>query len=157
MCCSDSNFVERYPLFGIGFLVIGVKIVKLEISWPDDSTEPISEWSEARDMASTWCIAMAGCAMCFIVFPPALHPRCMTLFSVVFNVIPQIQIGAKMVMEVNSRLLYFLVCTVLSTMTTTVVWNMLSSMTCSLLVLLITFAPLIGVMLASLVDLHLLP
>jgi hypothetical protein len=41
-------------------------------------------------MASTRCIAMAECAMCFIVFLPALHLRCMTLFSIVFDAIPQI-------------------------------------------------------------------
>jgi hypothetical protein len=62
--------------------------MELEVSCPDDSTEPISEWSEARDMASTRCIAAAGCAMCFIVFPLVLHLRCMTLFSIVFDAIP---------------------------------------------------------------------
>jgi hypothetical protein len=76
----------------------------------------------------------------------------MMLFSIVFDAIPQIQIGAEMVMEVTSRLLYFLVGTALSTTTTTVVCNTLSSMTCYMPALLITFAPLIGVMLASLVS-----
>jgi hypothetical protein len=90
MCCSDSDFVERYPLFKIGLPIIGVKIVELEVSWLDDSTEPINEWSKAGDMASTRCIAAARCAMCFIVFPPALHLGCMTLFLIVLNVIPQI-------------------------------------------------------------------
>jgi hypothetical protein len=102
-------------------------------------------------MASMWCIAMAGCAMCFIVFSPALHLRYMMLFSIVLNAIPQIQIGAEMVIEVTSRLLHFLVGTALSTMATTAVCNMLSSMTCATLALLITFAPLIGVMLTLLV------
>jgi hypothetical protein len=88
MCCSDSDFVQRYPLFGIGLLVIGVQIMELEVSWPDDSMELISEWPEARDMASMQCVATVGCTMCFIVFLPALHLRCMTLFSIVFNVIP---------------------------------------------------------------------
>jgi hypothetical protein len=87
--------------------------MKLEVSWLDDSTKPISEWSEAEDMASTRCMATAGCTMCFIIFPPALHLRCMTLFSIVFDAIPQIQIGAEMVMEVTSRLLHFLVGTTL--------------------------------------------
>jgi hypothetical protein len=32
MCCSDNDFVERYPLFGIGLPIIGVKIVELEVS-----------------------------------------------------------------------------------------------------------------------------
>jgi hypothetical protein len=88
MCCSDSNFIECYPLFGISLPVICVEIVELEVSWLDDSTEPISEWSEVKDMASTRCIAVARCAMCFIVFPPALHHRCMTLFSIIFDAIP---------------------------------------------------------------------
>jgi hypothetical protein len=90
MCCSNSDFVQRYPLFGIGLPVIGVQIMELEVSWPDDSTESISEWPKAGDMASTRCIAMAGCVMCFIVFLPELHLRCMTLFSIVFDAIPQI-------------------------------------------------------------------
>jgi hypothetical protein len=63
MCCSDSDFVQRYPLFGIGLPITGVQIMELEVSRPDDNTEPISEWPEAGDMASTRCIAMAGCAM----------------------------------------------------------------------------------------------
>jgi hypothetical protein len=90
MRCSDSDFIERYPLFRIDLSVIGVKIVELEVSWLDDITEPISEWSEARNMASTWCIATTGCVVCFIVFPPMLHLICMTLFSIVFDVISQI-------------------------------------------------------------------
>jgi hypothetical protein len=72
MCCSYNNFIERYPLFRISLPIICVNIMELEVSWLDDSTEPISEWSEARDMASMWCIAVAKCAMCFIVFLPAL-------------------------------------------------------------------------------------
>jgi hypothetical protein len=51
--------------------------------------------------------------MCFIVFLPALHLICMTLFLIVFDVIPQIQIGAEMVTEVTSRLLHFFVGTAL--------------------------------------------
>jgi hypothetical protein len=90
MCCSDNDFVECYPLFGIGLPVIGVKIMDLEVSWLDDSMEPINEWSEAGNMASTRCIATVGCAMCMIIFLPALHLRCMTLFSIVFDAIPQI-------------------------------------------------------------------
>jgi hypothetical protein len=43
MCCSDNNFIERYPLFGISLPIICVEIVELEVSWPDDSTDPISE------------------------------------------------------------------------------------------------------------------
>jgi hypothetical protein len=114
--------------------------------------EPISEWSGAKDMASTRCIARARCAMCFIVFSPALHLRCMMLFLIINFACAASQIGAKMVMEVTSRLLYFLVGTALSTTTTTVVCNTLSSMTCYMPTLLITFAPLIGAMLASLVS-----
>jgi hypothetical protein len=152
MCYSNSDVIEHYPLFGIGLPVIGFKIMELEVSWLDDSMEPISEWSEAKDMASTRCIAAARCAMCFIVFPPTLHLRCMTLFSIVFYAITQIQIGTEMVIEVTSRLLYFLVGTALSTATTTTVCNTLSSMTCSTPALLITFALLIGVMLTSLVG-----
>jgi hypothetical protein len=88
MCCTDSDFIERYPLFGISLSVICVKIAELEVSWPDDSIEPISERSETGDIASTWRIATARYAMCFIVFPPALHLRCMALFSIVFDAIP---------------------------------------------------------------------
>jgi hypothetical protein len=76
----------------------------------------------------------------------------MTLFSIVFDAIPQIQMGVEMVTKVTSRLLHFLVGTALSTMTTTIVCNTLSSMTCTMPALLITFAPLFGVMLASLVG-----
>jgi hypothetical protein len=76
----------------------------------------------------------------------------MTLLSIVLNAIPHIQIGAEMVTEVTSRLLHFLVCTVLSTMATTMVCNTLFSMTRTMLALLITFAPLIGIMPTSLVD-----
>jgi hypothetical protein len=64
--------------------------MELEVSWPDDSIEPISEWPKAGDMASTRCIATAECAMCFIIFSPALHLRCMTLLSIILNMIPQI-------------------------------------------------------------------
>jgi hypothetical protein len=126
--------------------------MELEVSWLADSTEPISEWSEVRNMASTRCIVVAGCTMCFIIFPLALHLRCMTLFSIVFDAIPQIQIGTKMVMEITSKLLYYLVDAALSTMTTTAVCNTLSPVMCSTPALLITFAPLVGIMLASLVD-----
>jgi hypothetical protein len=98
---------------------------------PDDSTEPISEWLEARDMASMRCIATAGRAMCFIIFSPALHLRCMMLLSIVLNAIPQIQVGTEMITEVASRMLHFLVGTALSTMATTAVCDMLSSMTCA--------------------------
>jgi hypothetical protein len=89
MCYSDNDFVRHYPLFGFGLPIIGVQIMELEISWPDDSMEPIGEWPEAGDMASTQCIATAGCTMCFIMFPPALHLS-MMLFSIVLNAIPQI-------------------------------------------------------------------
>jgi hypothetical protein len=41
-------------------------------------------------MADTWCIATGGCTMCFIIFPPVLHLRCMTLLSIVLDAIPQI-------------------------------------------------------------------
>jgi hypothetical protein len=126
--------------------------MELEVSWLDDSMEPISEWPEAEDMASTQCIATAGCAMCFIIFSPMLHLRCLTLLSIVLNAIPQIQVGAEMVTEVTSRLLHFLVGTALSTTAATVVYNTLSSMMCATPALLITFAPLISVMLASLVG-----
>jgi hypothetical protein len=64
--------------------------MELEISWPNDGMKPISEWSEAGDMADTWCIATGGCTMCFIIFPPVLHLRCMTLLSIVLDAIPQI-------------------------------------------------------------------
>jgi hypothetical protein len=64
--------------------------MELEISWPDDGTEPISEWSEVGDMASTWCVATVGCAMCFIIFLPALHLRCMSLLSIVLDAISKI-------------------------------------------------------------------
>jgi uncharacterized membrane protein len=126
--------------------------MELEISWPNDGVEPISEWPEAKDMADTRCIATAGCAMCFIIFPPALHLRCMTFLSIVLDVIPQIQVGAEMVTEIASRLLHFLFGTALSTTTATVVCDTLSSMTCAMPALLVTFTPLIGVMLASLVS-----
>jgi hypothetical protein len=32
MCCSDNNFIKRYPLFGISLPVICVEIVELEVS-----------------------------------------------------------------------------------------------------------------------------
>jgi hypothetical protein len=131
---------------------VDVQNVELKISWPNDGTEPISEWPEAEDMADTRCIATVGCAMCFIIFPPALYLRCMSLLSIVLDAIPQIQVGAEMVTEVASRLLHFLVRTTLSTTTNTAVCNTLSSMTCAMPALLVMFAPLIGVMLASLVD-----
>jgi hypothetical protein len=57
-----------------------------------------------------------------------------------------------MVMEVTSRLLHFLVGTALSTTTTTMVCDTLSSMTCTTLALLMTFTPLVDVKLASLVG-----
>jgi hypothetical protein len=63
--------------------------MELEISWLDDGTEPISEW-EAGDMVSTWCVATAGCAMCFIIFLPTLHLRCMSLLSIVLDAISKI-------------------------------------------------------------------
>jgi hypothetical protein len=88
-------------------------------------------------MADTWCIATAGCAMCFIIFSPALHLRCMTLLSIVLDAIPQIQVGAKMITEVATRLLHFLDGITLSTMIATVVCN-----TCAMPALLVTFAPL---------------
>jgi hypothetical protein len=111
--------------------------------------EPISDWSKAGDMASTRCIAAARCAMCFIVFSHVLHLRCMTLFSIIFDAVPQIQIGAEVVTEVTSRLLHFLVGTALSTMAATTICNTLPSMTCVAPALLITFTPLIGVMLVG--------
>jgi hypothetical protein len=126
--------------------------MELKISWPNDGTEPISEWAEARDMAGTRCIAMGGCAMCFIIFPPALHLICMSLLSIVLDTIPQIQVRAEMVTEVASRLLHFLVGTALSTTTAIVVCSTLFSMTCATPALLVTFAPLIGVMLASVLS-----
>jgi hypothetical protein len=67
-------------------------------------------------------------------------------------VIPQIQIGAELITEVTSSLLHFLVGTALSTTTTIVVCNTLSSMTCATPALLIMFTPYVDVMLASLVN-----
>jgi hypothetical protein len=32
MCCSDSDFIQRYPLFGIGLPVVGVQVMELEVS-----------------------------------------------------------------------------------------------------------------------------
>jgi hypothetical protein len=64
--------------------------MELEISWPNDGTKPISERLEAEDMANMRCVATAGCAMCFIIFPPALHLRCMMLLSILLDAIPQI-------------------------------------------------------------------
>jgi hypothetical protein len=75
LCYSNIDFVQCYPLFGIGLLAIGVQILELKISWPNNGTDPISEWLEARDMAGTWCVDMAEYAMCFIIFTPALHLR----------------------------------------------------------------------------------
>jgi hypothetical protein len=90
MRCSNSDFIQCYPLFRIGLPVIGVQIMELEICWPDDGTKPISEWPKAGDMADTRCIATARCPMCFIIFPPTLHLRCMSLLLIVLDVIPQI-------------------------------------------------------------------
>jgi hypothetical protein len=115
--------------------------MELEISWPNNGTEPISEWPEAGDIADTRCMAMAGYAMCFIIFLPALYLRCMSLLSVVLDAIPEIQVGAKMVTKVASKLLHFLVSTALSTTTTTMVCSMLTSMTCATPSLLVVFAP----------------
>jgi hypothetical protein len=61
MHCSNSDFIQCYPLFGIGLPIVGVQIIELKISWTNDGTEPISEWPEAEDMTSSWCIATAGC------------------------------------------------------------------------------------------------
>jgi hypothetical protein len=121
--------------------------MELKISRSDDSTEPIGEWMEAGDMASTRCVATGRYAMCFIIFPPMLHLRCMSLLLIVLDVIPKILVGAEMVTEVASRLLHFLVGAMLSTTTTTAVCS-----TWGTSALLVTFSPLIGVMLASLVD-----
>jgi hypothetical protein len=76
----------------------------------------------------------------------------MVLFSIIFDVIPQIQIGAEMVTEVTSWLLHFLVSTALLTTAATTVYNTLASMTCIAPTLLITFASLIGVMLVSIMP-----
>jgi hypothetical protein len=65
----------------------------------------------------------------------------MALLTVVFYVIPQIQISAELITEVTSRLLHFLVGTAMSTTTTITVCNMLSSMTCATPALLIMFTP----------------
>jgi hypothetical protein len=92
-------------------------------------------------MAGTRCVATAGCTMCFIIFPPVLHLRCMSLLSIVLDAIPQIQVGAEMVTEVASRLLHFLVSTTLSTTIATMVCSTLSSVTCATPALLVTFAP----------------
>jgi hypothetical protein len=43
--CSDSDFIQCYPLFGISLPIVGVQIVELEISWENNGTEPIGEWS----------------------------------------------------------------------------------------------------------------
>jgi hypothetical protein len=73
--CSDSDFVQCYPLFRIGLPVVSVQVMELDISWPNNNTEPIDGWSEAGDVASTRCVATARYAMCFIIFMPALHLR----------------------------------------------------------------------------------
>jgi hypothetical protein len=125
--------------------------MELDISWPNNSTKPIDGWSEAGDVASTWCVATAGYAVCFIIFMPALHLRCMSLFSVVLDAIPQIHVGTEVVLEVTSKLLHFLVGTALSTMTAAVVCSMLASMTCAT-TLLVVSAPLISIMFASLIG-----
>jgi hypothetical protein len=149
---SDGDFVHCYPLFGIGLLVISVQVVELEISWPNNGTEPIGEWLEADDVASMRCIATVGCAMCFIIFMPALHLMCMSPFSAVLDVTPQINIGAEVVTEVASRLLHFLVGIALSTTTAATVCSTLASLTCATSALLVAFAPLISIMFASLVG-----
>jgi hypothetical protein len=96
---------------------------------------------EAGDVASTWCVAMAGYAVCFIIIMPALHLRCMSLFSVVLDAIPQIHVGTEMVVVVTSRLLHFLVGTALSTTTAAVVCSTLASMTCATPALLVVSSP----------------
>jgi hypothetical protein len=96
--CSDGDFVYYYPLFGIGLPVVSVQVVELEISWPNNGTEPISEWSKAEDVASTRHMATAGYVVCFIIFALALHLRCMSVFLVVLDVIPQIYVGTEVVM-----------------------------------------------------------
>jgi hypothetical protein len=65
MHCSNNDFIQCYPLLGIGLPIVGVQIMELEVSWPNNGTEPISEWPEAGDMAGTRCVATVGCAMCF--------------------------------------------------------------------------------------------
>jgi hypothetical protein len=148
--CSDYDFIQDYPLFGIGLPVVGVQIVELEISWPNNGIKLIGEWPEARGIAGTRCVAMARCAMCLVIFLPTLHLRCMSLLSVVLDAIPQIQVGAEVVTKVTSRLLHFLVGTALSTMTAAVVYSTLASMTCATPALLVASAPLISIMFASL-------
>jgi hypothetical protein len=149
---SDNNFVQCYPLFGIGLPVVSVQVMELEISWSNNGTKLIGEWSEARDVASARCMATVGCAMCFIIFTPTLHLRCMSLFSAVLDATPQIHVGVEVVTEVASRLLHFLVGTALSTMTATAVCSMLTSMTCATSALLVASAPLINIMFTSLVG-----
>jgi hypothetical protein len=44
--CSDSDLVQCYPLLGVGFSIICIHVVELEVFWPDDDMEPIGERSE---------------------------------------------------------------------------------------------------------------
>jgi hypothetical protein len=43
-------------------------------------------------------MATAGYVVCFIIFALALHLRCMSVFLVVLDVIPQIYVGTEVVM-----------------------------------------------------------
>jgi hypothetical protein len=43
MCCLNSDFIQCYPLFGIGLPIIGIQIVELEVFWSDDNMKPVSE------------------------------------------------------------------------------------------------------------------
>jgi hypothetical protein len=149
---SDRDFVQCYPLFGISLPFVSVQVMELEISWPNNGTKPVGEWSEAGDVASARCVATTGCTMCFNIFVLALHLRCVSLFSVVLDATPQICVGAEVVMEVASRLLHFLVDTALSTMTGTAVCSSKASLTCAMSALLVASTTLISIMFASLVG-----
>jgi hypothetical protein len=75
----------------------------------------------------------------------------MSLFSIVLDAIPQIHVGAEVVVEVTSKLPHFLVGTALSTTTAAMVCSMLASMTCAT-TLLVVSAPLISIMFALLIG-----
>jgi hypothetical protein len=109
--------------------------MELEVFWLDDGTELVGARSKAWDNAPGQCATTLGCSVFLIVFAPAPHLRCMSRVFAIFDAIPQVYIGTKMVTEVASNLLlHFLVSTAVAAAT--------AAMICS------SFAPTVSIVFA---------
>lgn len=86
--CLDSDLVKSYPLLGVGSVLIGVKVVELEVSRPGYDTESIGEWSEARDGTTLWSPTMLECFVGLIIFAPAPHLSYVSLVLAVLDTVP---------------------------------------------------------------------